>query len=141
MIRNRNYEEGSNDYVLTPQRQLILASITSSGKPVNAADLYRIVSEKDRTVSLATVYRTLALFKRLGIINEHRLGQSCWCYELKKSFEYQHVMCKQCGKVTEFESPLIPQIITQLQDELGFKIDRVEICVQGACRECQAKPG
>ena len=141
MIRNRNYQEGSGKYVLTPQRQLILASISSAGQPVNATELYRIVSEKDRNVSLATVYRSLALFKKLGIINEHRLGKSCWCYDLKKSFEHQHVMCKQCGQVIEFESQLIPQMIKQLQDELGFNIERVEVCVQGTCRECQNHSG
>lgn len=141
MIRNRNYQEGANEYVLTPQRQMILASIKQSGQPVNATDLYRSVSKKDRTVSLATVYRSLALFKKLGIIDEHRLGRACWCYELKKSFEYQHVLCKQCGQVIEFESPFISQMIKQLQDELGFNIERVEVCIQGTCRQCQPKPG
>jgi Fe2+ or Zn2+ uptake regulation protein len=140
MIRNRSYQAGPENYVLTPQRQLILACIKDSERPLNARGLYQVVNQKDRTVSLATIYRSLALFKELGIIDEHRLGQSCWCYEVKKSFEHQHIMCRQCGKVVEFESPLIIEMIDKLQAEKGFNIERVEVCIQGICRECQTQP-
>jgi Fe2+ or Zn2+ uptake regulation protein len=141
MIRNRSSQRGPADYVLTPQRDLILASIKKSDKPVNAGELFRIVGKKDRTISLATVYRSLALFKKLGIINEHRLGKSCWCYEVKKSFEHQHILCRQCGEVIEFESPLITEMIKNLQAEQGFYIERVEVCIQGICCECQPTSG
>jgi Fe2+ or Zn2+ uptake regulation protein len=137
MIRNRNDQSKTSEYVLTPQRQLILTCIQKSVQPVNAGDLYRVVSKKDQTVSLATVYRTLALFKKLGIIDEHRLGQPCWFYGVKKSFEHQHMLCRQCGKLIEFKSPLITEMITKLQDEQGFKIERVEVCIQGTCQACQ----
>jgi Fe2+ or Zn2+ uptake regulation protein len=138
-IRIRNNEEGQQVYISTPQRQLILASIKTSEKPVNARDLYQVVSKKDKTVSLATVYRTIALFKNLGIIDEHRLGKACWCYELKKPFEHQHIICKKCGKVIEFESPLITEMIKHLRSEKGFCIERVEVCIQGVCSDCQSE--
>lgn len=140
MIRNRNNPAGSGEYVSTPQRELILAVIKQCTKPVNARDLYQVVSKKDASVSLATIYRSLALFKKLGLINEHRLGNSCWCYEVKKSFEHQHIMCRQCGQVIEFESPLIIEMINQLQTEQGFQIERVEVCIQGICRTCHNQP-
>jgi Fur family transcriptional regulator, ferric uptake regulator len=139
MIRNRNNEDSQPVYISTPQRQLILETIRKFEKPVNARDLYQVVSKKDNTVSLATVYRTIALFKNLGIIDEHRLGKTCWCYELKKSFEHQHVICKQCGKVIEFESPLITQMVKYLQTEKRFATERVEVCIQGICIDCQRK--
>lgn len=137
MIRNRVGQENSDNYVLTPQRQMILACIKKSEIPLNARDLYRVVSKKDQTVSLATIYRSLSLFKQLGIIDEHRLGKSCWCYEVKKSFEHQHILCRICGKVIEFESPLITDMIEKLQTEKKFTIERVEVCIQGVCSDCQ----
>jgi Fe2+ or Zn2+ uptake regulation protein len=124
-------------YILTPQRQLILESIRKSCKPIDAKELYRVASQKDQSISLATVYRSLSLFKQVGLIDEHRFAKSCWCYEVKKSLEHQHVLCKCCGKVIEFESPLIGEMVNKLQDEKGFIIDRVEVCMQGTCKDCR----
>ncbi len=139
MIRSRKYNDNSKGYVLTSQRQLILDAIHKSCGPVDAKILYKLVSKKDNTVSLATVYRSLKLFKEMGLIDEHRFGKACYCYELKQSMEHQHMICKCCGKVVEFESPLITQMIKTLEDEKGFNIERVELCIQGACSECRKK--
>jgi Fe2+ or Zn2+ uptake regulation protein len=124
-------------YILTPQRQLILELIRKSCKPIDAKELYRVASKKDQSISLATVYRSLSLFKQVGLIDQHRFAKSCWCYEVKKSLEHQHVLCKCCGKVIEFESPLIEEMVNKLQAEKGFIIDRVEVCMQGTCDDCR----
>jgi Fe2+ or Zn2+ uptake regulation protein len=137
MIRNRNNDNELGGYVLTPQRQLILDTLRRSAQPVDAKELYWIVRQKDETVSLATVYRSLSLFKKIGLIDEHRFGKSCWCYEAKQSQERQHIFCKCCGKIVVFESPLITAMIKDIQDKNGFAIERVEVCVRGTCRECR----
>ncbi len=116
-----------------------MTCIKKHDQPVSARDLYQMVSKKDNTVSLATVYRTLALLKKTGIINQHRLGKSCWCYELKKPFEHQHILCRHCARLIEFESPLIIELIKQLQATQGFVIERVDICIQGICQACQSQ--
>ena len=137
MIINRNNQDNSQDYVLTAQRQLILEAILQSCGPLDAKELFRIVSQKDETVSLATVYRSLKLFKEKGIIAEHRFGKNCYCYEIKQSMEHQHLICKSCGEVVVFESPLIMEIINRIKNEKGFSIERVELCIQGICSKCQ----
>jgi Fe2+ or Zn2+ uptake regulation protein len=139
MIRNRSNENKLEGYILTPQRQIVLEEIRQCGRLLDAKELYRLVSQRDATVSLATVYRSLGLFKQLGLIDEHRLGKSQCCYELKQSLEHQHMICDRCGKVTEFETPLITQMVQDLKQEKGFTIDKIELCVHGTCRECQDK--
>jgi Fe2+ or Zn2+ uptake regulation protein len=139
MTRIRNTEDQLESYVLTPQRRLILEVIRKSCGHLDAKELYRLVSKKDQTISLATVYRSLNLFKQIGAIDEHRLGKTRCCYELKQPVEHQHIMCRCCGKVVEFESPLITVMIEKLQDEKEFVIEKVEICIQGTCRECRQK--
>jgi Fur family transcriptional regulator, ferric uptake regulator len=139
MIRNRNDVDPREGYVLTPQRKLILEVVRNSCGHVDAKELYRLVSQKDQTISLATVYRSLSLFKQVGLIDEHRLGRSRCCYEIKQSLEHQHIMCKLCGKILEFESPLILQLINKLQDEMSFKVEKVELCIQGICGDCRQK--
>ena len=136
---NRNYKDNSDSYVLTAQRQLLLDVIHKSSGPLNAKELYQMVSKKDKTISLATVYRALKLFKEMGIIDEHRFGKNCYCYEVKQPMEHQHVICKCCGKVVEFESPQITEIINNIRNEKGFSIERVELCIQGTCSECLKK--
>jgi Fe2+ or Zn2+ uptake regulation protein len=139
MIRNRNDKEVLKGYVLTPQRQLILDLIHKSCGLIDAKELYRLVSKKDETISLATVYRSLSLFKQVGLINEHRFGKTRCCYEITQSMEHQHILCKCCGKVIEFESPLITEMIKQLQDEKNFFIEKVEVCIKGTCCDCRQK--
>ena len=133
-----NISDKPAEYVQTSQRQLILDTILQSTGPLDAKQLYTIVSQKDQSISLATVYRTLKLLKEKRIIDEHRFGKKCYCYQLKQSFEHQHIICKGCGKVVEFETPLIAEIINSIKKEKGFNIERVELCIQGTCSECQA---
>lgn len=137
MIRNRNYEEVSAEYVMTPQRELILKTIRSHTGMLDARELFRLVSRKDQSISLATVYRSLNLFKECGLIDEHRMGKSRCCFELKKSMEHQHAMCKSCGKIIEFESPLVTDLVQKVQTENNFYIVKVDMCIQGICGECR----
>jgi Fe2+ or Zn2+ uptake regulation protein len=139
MIRIRNDERAAEGYVLTPQRRLILEAIRKSCGLIDAKELFRVVSKKDQTISLATVYRSLSLFKEVGAIDEHRMGKTGCCYEIKHSMDHQHVMCKSCGKIVDFESPLIMEMIRVLQEEKDFVIEKVEICIKGTCRECRKK--
>jgi Fe2+ or Zn2+ uptake regulation protein len=139
MIRNRNNVDPREGYVLTPQRKLILEVIRKSCGHVDAKELYRLVSQKDATISLATVYRSLSLFKQAGLIDEHRLGRTHCCYEIKQSPEHQHILCRSCGQLMEFESPLISELINKLQDEKSFIVEKVELCIQGICVECRRK--
>ena len=134
MIINRNYK--TNQYTSTPQRALIMKTIKSSGGMLDAKKLFQLVSQKDNSISLATVYRTLNLFRELGIIDEHRLGRDRCCYELKHSPEHQHIMCKLCGNIIEFESPIITDLIHKLQTENDFHIEKGDMCIQGVCGEC-----
>jgi Fur family transcriptional regulator, ferric uptake regulator len=137
MSINRNYEDKSASYVLTPQRQLILKTIRNHTGMLDARELFKLVSQKDQSISLATVYRSLNLFKQRDLIDEHRMGKSRCCFELKKSMEHQRVMCKLCGKIIEFESPLILDLVQKLQSENNFFIDKVDMCIQGICGECR----
>jgi Fur family transcriptional regulator, ferric uptake regulator len=139
MSRSRNNRQELQGHVITPQRQVILDAIRQSGGLLDAQELYKLVNSKDETISLATVYRSLNLFKHSGLLAEHRLGRSRCCYELKQSPEHQHMLCTDCGKIFEFESPLISQLVEQIRVEKEFLIDKVEVCIEGVCRECRQK--
>jgi Fe2+ or Zn2+ uptake regulation protein len=121
---------------VTSQRKLLLSIIKKAGGHISAKELYRRASRRNDSISLATVYRSLQLFKELGLIQERRLGQVYCHYEMKGSAEHQHLVCKSCGKIIEFETPLIKKLVETLKHEHGFNLTKIELYMEGYCKEC-----
>ena len=134
-IRNtKSYMEGRP---VTPQRQLLLSQIQKYGGHISAKELYRRASRKNESISLATVYRTLRLFKDLGLIEERRLGQVNCYYEIKDLAGHQHLVCSCCGNVIEFDSNLIRKIIEKVQRDYDFNVTKTELYMEGYCEQCK----
>jgi Fur family ferric uptake transcriptional regulator len=121
---------------VTSQRKLLLDLIKKAGGHISAKELYRRASRRNESISLATVYRTLRLFKELGLVEERRLGQVYCRYEMKDSAEHQHLVCRSCGKVIEFESPLFRQLAEELERDYSFILKKIEVNLEGYCPEC-----
>jgi Fe2+ or Zn2+ uptake regulation protein len=121
---------------VTSQRRLLLSIIKKAGGHINAKELYRRASRKNQSISLATVYRTLRLFKELGLIEERKLGQVYCSYEIKESTDHQHLVCRSCGKVIEFESGLLSQLVEELKQEHDFNLTKIELYMEGYCQQC-----
>ena len=113
--------------------------IRDARKHIDAKELYRRASSEDKSISLATVYRALRLFKEQGLVNERRLGQLRCCYEVKKSTDHHHLLCTGCGKVMEFESGLIGNLLDEIQRKHGFKVTKAELYLEGHCHGCEGK--
>ena len=127
----------SNIRPLTPQRSLLLSTIREAGTHLDAKELYHRATEKDASISLATVYRSLHLFKEQGLIEERHLGQVRCSYEMKRLGEHQHLVCQGCGRVIDFESPLIRELIAEVQHKNDFCVTRVELYLEGYCHKCK----
>ena len=139
MRLNRNPDSPIQRHPLTLQRRLILELIRKADGHIDAKELYRRASSKEESISPATVYRTLNLFKHLGLVDERRLGKLRCYYEIKQPLEHQHLVCQGCGKVIEFESPLIRKLAEKVQREHGFNVTKAELCLEGYCPECEEK--
>ncbi len=122
---------------VTAQRRLLFDLIREAGGHMDAKEIYRRASNKDESISLATVYRNLHLFKELGLVDERRLGQVRCYYGMKRSMENQYLVCKRCGKVVEFESHLVGELVARVQRECSFKVNKAELCLEGYCQECE----
>jgi Fur family ferric uptake transcriptional regulator len=138
-IRKKNKEMGGR--AVTSQRQLLLRLIRRAGGHMTAKELYMLASRSNESISLATVYRTLRLFKELGVIEERRLGQVYCYYEIKESPDHQHLVCRSCGKVIEYESPLLRQLVDNVQSDSGFKPTKIEVYMEGYCQQCIKQAG
>ncbi|HEY50019.1 MAG TPA: transcriptional repressor [Dehalococcoidia bacterium] len=133
---NHNNALSIKDRPVTAQRQLLLNILCEADQHLDAKELYRRAVERDRNISLATVYRNLRLFKELGLVGETRLDDVHCYYEIKRSKEHYHMVCTNCGRVIEFQSPLVNKLLDEVQRKCSFKADKVVLHLEGYCKRC-----
>lgn len=134
---NRSYSK--KERPSTPQRRLLLDTLRGAKGHLDARELYRRAVEKDPHISLATVYRNLRLFKELGLVDERRLDEVHCYYEIKRAPEHYHMVCTACGRVVEFESPLVGDLVAEVQRNSDFDVTRAVLYLEGYCPECKGK--
>lgn len=137
MSRNRNYINPIQGRPMTRQRRLLLDLIKKTKGHVDAKELYRRASALDRSISQATVYRTLNLFKEQGLIEERILGKIRCYYEISSLPEHHHLVCQGCGKVMEFNNPYFVKLLEAIKHEHGFRVTKAELYLEGYCQECE----
>lgn len=139
MSLNRKQTNPIQGHPLTTQRRLLLELLREAEGHIDAKELYRRASAKDKSISQATIYRTLNLFRELGLIDEMRLGNVRCYYEIKQSQGHQHLICQGCGKVIEFNNPHFKEMIEAVQKEHGFDVKKAELYLEGYCNGCEDK--
>ncbi len=126
---------------VTGQRKLILQVLEKAGGHLDAETVFERAYKRDERVSLATVYRTLQLLKEMGLVDQHFTSRkhNREVYEPVGAEEHYHFSCVQCGKVVEFQSPLIDRARKQLAQELDLNILHGCACFEGYCATCMPK--
>jgi len=123
---------------LTRQRRLILDVLESSRGHLDAEMIYAKAKERDDRIGIATVYRTLALFKRIGLAEEHSLGEDHGHFEAAdKEKPHYHFSCLKCGKIIEFESPQVMRLARSMCEKKGLMVSEVHLHFSGYCRQCR----
>ena len=118
----------------TKQRALILEIIRQGH--LDADEVYRRGQEKQHRLSLSTVYRTLRLFKKLGLVEELHFDEAHHHYEAKQATEHHHLFCLGCGKVVEFTYPLSHHVKRNIAEAEDFDIIEIEMRMTGFCPKC-----
>ena len=125
---------------LTQQRRAILKVIETAKMHLDAPRILREARKLDSSVNRSTVYRTLRLLKRHGLVDEldlmHLEGEGHY-YERKTGRDHIHMACLRCGKITEFESELFESLKRQLQRDCRYQIVVTRLEVGGYCSQCR----
>jgi len=121
----------------TNQRSLVLEVIRHGQGHLDADEIYRRARIKQPHISLSTVYRTLRMFKELGLVEELHFDEGHHRYEIKPSSEHQHLVCLGCGKIVEFECPLSSKMKEDIARENDFEVTGVEVRMTGYCPQCR----
>jgi len=139
MILNRNNKSSISEqgYRLTRQRKLVLEILEESQEHLDAEDLYARAKERDPRISLATVYRTLAILKEARLVQEHRLGESHAHFETIQATPHYHFTCLKCGRVIEFEAPQVMEVASKLCESKGLQVTDMHLLFSGYCSVCR----
>ncbi len=123
---------------LTRQRRLILDILEHSSGHLDAETVFAKAKEQDKRIGMATVYRTLAFLKQLGLAEEHNLGEDHGHFEAAdKGKPHFHFTCLKCGKIVEFESPQVLRLAQSLCEKKGLSVSEVHLYLRGYCRQCR----
>jgi len=124
---------------MTQQRRLVLEVLRESREHLDAETIHDQVRQANPRVSLATVYRTLALLKSLGLVDEHRLGEEHGHFEAARETPHYHFTCRRCRKVIEFKAPQIEEVVIPALADQGILVDEAHLTLYGLCPQCRKK--
>ncbi|MDI6814933.1 MAG: Fur family transcriptional regulator [Dehalococcoidales bacterium] len=123
-------------YRLTPQRIMIVAAIENSDNHISAEEIYAQVVAKYPNVNISTVYRTLELLKRLGLVTETNMGEGRVRYHPVEKGHHHHLICQQCGAIIALDESLLSSLKIALLREYKFSADLKHLAIFGRCVNC-----
>ena len=123
----------------TRTRRLIFQEIIASpGAHPNASEIHQRLTRRGEKVSLASVYRTLSLLVKSGLVSQVDLGEDHSHYEPEgPKAGHGHLICLSCGSVMEFSDPNIHRRIGSIGKDHAFALDKFSIQVFGYCGKCR----
>ncbi|MDR1007822.1 MAG: transcriptional repressor [Campylobacteraceae bacterium] len=130
-----------NGLKFTVQREVILKTLYSNNGHFTPDALYLIIKEKypDLNVGIATVYRTLNVLEESDIATSLSFGSQGKKFELGNKPHHDHMICKNCGQIVEFEDKSIEKLQEKIAKNSDFKLTGHLMQLYGICGNCQKK--
>ena len=121
---------------LTHPRRIVFEFFALAQEPIQLAG---VIEALRPLIDRASIYRTIQLYQRLGVIYEVQRPGRLWL-ELGESFaqHHHHLTCTGCGLSQTLSSPRLEQILAELAEQAGFKPTRHHLEMSGLCVDCLA---
>lgn len=123
----------------TAPRRAVIRVLEDSREHLSAEDIHRALVRGGVRVNLSSVYRTLTLLLRLGLVRAAAPAERHGHFEVDHE-ERVHLICARCGAVTEARLPRnarIEQALSGLARRAGFALTQFSIEASGECANCQ----
>ena len=128
---------------LTPQRKQVLAAVGALEHATPEAIVARLregVAPGAAAPDTSTVYRTLELLERLGLVWHTHLGKGAPVYHAAEH-PHLHVVCASCGSIESAPPGLLDSAAERLAADLGFTVDVGHVALSGTCAACRERAG
>ncbi len=137
----------SAGYRKTIARKMVLDILSRTKKHLSTQEIYQKIYKKYPSIGMTTIYRTLELFTKLGIVSKYDFGDGRSRYELKEKQEekkhHHHLICIQCNKVIDYtdfmdeEVKMIEKLEKAFSEKYKFEIKNHQIFFYGLCEKCR----
>ncbi|WP_288823179.1 Fur family transcriptional regulator [uncultured Megasphaera sp.] len=127
----------TNGYKVTPQRLAVYDAINNNMSHPNAESIYKKLQPNYPSMSLATVYKTMEIFAKIGIVRVLQCGEDSHRYDYKID-SHAHIRCVKCNRIYDVNIDQAP-LIELAASQTGFTIDDVSLSFIGTCKDCQEK--
>jgi Fur family ferric uptake transcriptional regulator len=125
-------------YKLTPQRRKVINTIALSHERLTPAALYEMLHQRYPGLGRVTIYRTLDILTRLGLICKVHAEGNCRSYLLREYSEHHHhLLCSDCGAVVDFTGCDLTKLERKISQKTGFAIAGHLLEFSGRCPECR----
>ncbi len=128
---------------LTPQRKTILQVFQdlTPGNHLSAEELHGRLKEEGEPISLSTIYRTLKLMARTGVLRELELAEGHKHYELNQPLphHHHHLICVSCNQTIEFKNDVILEMGVEAAQAQGYRLLDCQLTIHALCPTCQGK--
>jgi Fe2+ or Zn2+ uptake regulation protein len=124
----------------TSQRVVMHRLLRERHRHVSAEELLSEASERLPGISLPTVYATLELFERLGIVRRVNGGGGTLLWDTRAE-AHGHMICRRCGRIEDMEIPVDLERARRSAARAGFEPDRAEVVIGGLCASCARGAG
>lgn len=130
----------------TMPREAILNLLSRTSKHLSAKEIYATLHRMYPGIGLTTVYRTLDLLYRMGIIHKMDIGDGQSRYEFrsgKTKGHHHHLICTNCGKIIDYsdfideELDLVKKVEKNLAQKYNFLVQDHNIEFYGLCEKCR----
>jgi len=128
-----------NALKFTIQREVILETLYTSDEHLTPESLHNLIQQKfpELKIGIATVYRTLSLLEESNIVTSLSFGAQGKKYELGAKNHHDHLICTECGSITEFVDEEIEKRQNKIANKLGFNMQDHSMQIYGICKNCQ----
>lgn len=134
---------------LTIPREAVIQALSTSGKHLSAEDIYMAVHQEYPAIGLTTIYRTLDILIRMGVVLKFDFGDGRSRYELTEAYSekkhHHHLICTGCSRIIDYmdflddELELIKKTEKALSKKYNFQITGHMMQFYGLCDDCRKK--
>ncbi|MFM2476516.1 ferric iron uptake transcriptional regulator [Celerinatantimonas sp. MCCC 1A17872] len=100
---------------------------------LSAEDIYKQLLDEGETLGLATVYRVLNQFADSGLVTRHNFEGNSAIFE-RASNRHDHLICQRCGKIIEFNDPVIDKRLEEIALQYHLKLTTKDLTLFGICQ-------
>ena len=122
---------------LTPQRLIVLSTIAGSDGHMGVDEVFQTAKKAYPYMDIATVYRTLHLFKGLGVVTEVAIGDRLHFELTDPDGHHHHMVCRACNGAFDLSRHYLAEFRDTLNRDFGFEPDLEHFAVTGVCANCQ----